>query len=750
MGGSSTINQSGVYPTSPGTPGAGYIPGGRSEASTWVDSSGNFWLFGGGGLDANGKNGDLNDLWEYSFPVAATPVFSEPSDTYTSALTVTISDTTPNEVIYYTTDGTTPITSSNVYSGAVTVSSTETLEAIATASGYSASAVATAVYTITSAPTAATPTFSPVAGTYSSTQIVTISDTTSGAAILYTTDGTTPSYTGNGLSPIPGPSTTRYSGPITVSSTETIEAIATAFGDSASTVATALYTINVGAAQVTDNETITVTDTETFPDVADSEQITVTDTEIVRAYTPIVITPSAASFNASSGTGYATHAYAPVTFTATGGASALTLTETGTLPSGLTFSSGVLGGTPATSSAGSSYPFSVTATDTYGDSATLQGYSLTIQPASAFPAVVTDDETITVTDTESFPDVADAEQITVTDTVTVSALPLAATPDFSVAAGTYTSAQTVSISDSTPNATIYYAINGTPTLSSSVYSSGSPITVSSTETLEAIATATGFSTSEVAIADYTINNPAPVIDSISPAFIDAGGAAFTLTVNGSGFIASSKVYWGTSALTTTYVSATQLTAQVTAADIATAGTTAAITVQTPTPGGGTSNALQFEVDSSSGTTTGPVFTSTTATVTAGSPASYPVTLPSGVTSVTVTCLNLPPGATCSYSATTKTVTITTSSTTPKGTYQITVVFTETVSGAGTAGILLPILLLPLVLLRRKLAARGIWANAFLGLVLMAGAAAVYIGIGCGGSSPHHQVTSSGVVSLTVQ
>jgi hypothetical protein len=121
-----------------------------------------------------------------------------------------------------------------------------------------------------------------------------------------------------------------------------------------------------------------------------------------------------------------------------------------------------------------------------------------------------------------------------------------------------------------------------------------------------------------------------------------------------------------------------------------------------------------------------------------------------VTSVTVTCLNLPAGATCSYSATTKTVTITTSSTTPAGTYQITVVFTETVSGAGTAGILLPILLLPLVLLRRKLAARGIWANAFLGLVLMAGAAAVYIGIGCGGSSPHHQVTSSGVVSLTVQ
>jgi hypothetical protein len=317
-----------------------------------------------------------------------------------------------------------------------------------------------------------------------------------------------------------------------------------------------------------------------------------------------------------------------------------------------------------------------------------------------------------------------------------------------VAAGTYTSAQTVTISDTTPNATIYYAINGTPTTSSSVYNSSSPITVSSTETLEAIATASGYSTSALKTADYTINlpNPAPVVDSISPAFINAGSAAFTLTVNGSGFIASSTVYWGTSALATTYGSATQLTAQVTAADIATAGTTAAITVQTPTPGGGTSNALQFEVDSAPGTTTGPVFTSSTATVAAGSTANYPVTLASGVMSVTVTCLNLPPGATCNYvPGPPGTVTIATSSSTPAGTYQITVVFTLTESGSGTGFILLPILLLPLVFLRRKLAARSVWITACLGLVLLAGVAFV----GCGGDATH-QATSSGVVTLTVQ
>jgi hypothetical protein len=68
--------------------------------------------------------------------------------TYSSAQTVTISDATSGATIYYTTNGTTPTTSSSQYSGAITVSSSETLEAIAGASGYSTSAVATATYTI--------------------------------------------------------------------------------------------------------------------------------------------------------------------------------------------------------------------------------------------------------------------------------------------------------------------------------------------------------------------------------------------------------------------------------------------------------------------------------------------------------------------------------------------------------------------------------------------------------------------------
>jgi hypothetical protein len=67
---------------------------------------------------------------------AAAPTFSPAGGTYGTSQTVAISDSTPGATIYYTTDGTTPTTTSTLYSGAITVGSTETLNAIAVASGY--------------------------------------------------------------------------------------------------------------------------------------------------------------------------------------------------------------------------------------------------------------------------------------------------------------------------------------------------------------------------------------------------------------------------------------------------------------------------------------------------------------------------------------------------------------------------------------------------------------------------------------
>jgi len=163
----------------------------------------------------------------------ATPVFTLPTGTYSAAQSVAILDATPNAAIFYTVDGTTPTTNSTQYTGTLTFTSSQTLQAIAIAYGDTASAVASATYTI-NLPQAATPTFSVPAGAYAAAQSVAISDTTAGTIIYFTTNGTAPS-TGSAI----------YTGPITVSSTQTLQAIAMASGYSASNVASAAYTISL-------------------------------------------------------------------------------------------------------------------------------------------------------------------------------------------------------------------------------------------------------------------------------------------------------------------------------------------------------------------------------------------------------------------------------------------------------------------------------------------------------------------------
>lgn len=96
--------------------------------------------------------------------------------------------------------------------------------------------------------------------------------------------------------------------------------------------------------------------------------------------------------------------------------------------------------------------------------------------------------------------------------------------------------------------------------------------------------------------DFTIHNPIPITNSLSPTFVIAGTSGFTLTVNGNNFVNSSIVYWNSTALATTYVESTQLTAIITAADIAKAGF-ASVTVFNPPPGGGTSVAQLFTIQS---------------------------------------------------------------------------------------------------------------------------------------------------------
>jgi hypothetical protein len=94
--------------------------------------------------------------------------------------------------------------------------------------------------------------------------------------------------------------------------------------------------------------------------------------------------------------------------------------------------------------------------------------------------------------------------------------------------------------------------------------------------------------------DFTVNNPVPTVTSISPTIAVKGGATFTLTVKGTNFVQGSAVQWNSNSLATTYVSSTELTAQVPATDIETDGT-ASVTVFNSSPGGGTGGPETFTV-----------------------------------------------------------------------------------------------------------------------------------------------------------
>jgi hypothetical protein len=169
-----------------------------------------------------------------------TPSFSTGTGTYHVPTTVKISEGTSGTKVYYTTNGSTPTTSSAVYSqpltvGNTTAASTTTLKAIAVNPGGSASAVASATYTVAAA---LPPVLSITSGMFDKSVAVSIKDGTSGALIHYTTNGTTPSA----ASPV-------YSGPVTFSnrstfsSTVALKAIAVYPGGPPSAVASGSYTI---------------------------------------------------------------------------------------------------------------------------------------------------------------------------------------------------------------------------------------------------------------------------------------------------------------------------------------------------------------------------------------------------------------------------------------------------------------------------------------------------------------------------
>ncbi len=91
--------------------------------------------------------------------------------------------------------------------------------------------------------------------------------------------------------------------------------------------------------------------------------------------------------------------------------------------------------------------------------------------------------------------------------------------------------------------------------------------------------------------NYMNGNGMPKITQLSPSSAAAGGAAFTLTVQGSGFGMDSLVYWGTTTRVTTYDSTSEVKADITAADIMNQGSVQVYVHS----GGANSNAMTFTI-----------------------------------------------------------------------------------------------------------------------------------------------------------
>jgi uncharacterized protein (TIGR03437 family) len=116
---------------------------------------------------------------------------------------------------------------------------------------------------------------------------------------------------------------------------------------------------------------------------------------------------------------------------------------------------------------------------------------------------------------------------------------------------------------------------------------------------------------------FAITNPVPVVTGLSPAAVLFGSPAFAMQVTGNNFVENSVVRWNGQDRPTTFVNSTQLTALISAADVAVAANVP-VTVFNPAPGGGLSNAFSFSVFAPAGA---PVLTALTPTfVNFGGPA----------------------------------------------------------------------------------------------------------------------------------
>lgn len=473
-------------------------------------------------------------------PVAATPTASPVPGTYSSTQSVTLSTASSGAIICYTTNGTTPKTNGTTgcttgtkYTGAISVSTTQTILAVAGGTGFTDSGVLTALYTINAV--AVAPSITPGTGTYASTQTVSMSTPSSGAVICYTTNGSTPST--NGASGCTAGSL--YSTAITVSSAETVKAIAGGTGYTDSLVTTAVYSFSAATPTASlPSGTYTGTQSTTLSTTAGG----------VICYTVNGTTPQTnGGAGCTTGTLYTT---------------AISIATSETLKA-------VAGGTGYVDSAVASFTYvinKIAATPTFSPAAgTYNGTQTVTISTTSTGAVIcyTTNGTTPATNgtTGCTTGTLYSAAITVSSTQTVKAIaggtgytdsavgsaaytiqtPVA-TPTFSPVSGTYNGTQNVTISTATAGATICYTTDGsTPTTNGSgTCTSGTtyttPVSVTLSLTIKAVATKSGSVDSALASSAYIITTTAATPTASPAAGTYATTQSVTLSTTSSGAV----------------------------------------------------------------------------------------------------------------------------------------------------------------------------------------------------------------------
>jgi len=349
------------------------------------------------------------------------------------------------------------------------------------AGGGTLQAATTNTLTLASNPSAAaTPVFAPAGGTYKAVQNVSIKDATPGAVIYYTLDGT-----------LPTTAAALYLGPIAVTRSETIKALAVLGGYANSAVATAAYTIALPTAAPSFDPPAGGFNTAQTVSILDGSS------GAVIYYTTNGSTPTTAS----------SQYVAPITVAASETLKAVALAPGQSLSPVATaaYTISATTATPEFSPPAGTYATSQTVTITDNTSGAVIYYTTNGTTPTDKSTPYTAPIAVAATEIVKAIALASGRPNSGVGSAKYTITAAAAAPQFEPVGGSYTSAQSVTILDTTPNATIYYTTDGTtPTTASSEYLG--PLNVASSETITAIAVATGYSTSPAAAATYVISS----------------------------------------------------------------------------------------------------------------------------------------------------------------------------------------------------------------------------------------------------